>query len=62
MRPGRVAVVASVPFLVLLGVLRAVPFEQPGIQASWLDADRLPDPATLGRIDARRRADPALHA
>ncbi|MBP2231646.1 acyl transferase domain-containing protein [Azospirillum agricola] len=45
-----------------LGVLRAIPFELPGVQAGWLDADRLPDPATLARIDARRRADPALHA
>ncbi|WP_158279342.1 type I polyketide synthase [Azospirillum humicireducens] len=45
-----------------LGVLRAIPFEHAGVQASWLDADRLPDPSILAEIEARRRADPALHA
>ena len=45
-----------------LGVLRAIPFEQAGLRATWLDADRLPDRAALDRLEALATADDGLHA
>jgi phthiocerol/phenolphthiocerol synthesis type-I polyketide synthase E len=45
-----------------LGVLRAVPFEQGGLGATWLDADRLPNRCDLDRLDTLQRAGDSLHA
>ncbi len=45
-----------------LGVLRAVPFEIPGVRATWLDCDRMPDRPMLDQIDHMRRSNSGLHA
>lgn len=45
----------------VLGVLRAIPFEQAGLRATWLDADRLPAQPDLDRLEAVETAG-GLHA
>ncbi|MEW9612484.1 SDR family NAD(P)-dependent oxidoreductase [Shinella sp. S4-D37] len=45
-----------------LGVLRAIPFEQPDLRATWLDADQFPGQADLDRLETTQAADASLHA
>lgn len=45
-----------------LGTLRAIPFEQAGLRATWLDADRLPNQRDLDHVEALQRKDGRRHA